>query len=124
MFTYLLLQVLKQTLYTLIYQTQTSATINQLRLAFATQKILRASSSPLVSRYIEVIKGHFNVTSPDARLQRPQYLGGGSSPVNISPVAQTSSTDATTPQGKLICYWQHLYYQDTHLHTQQLSTAY
>jgi hypothetical protein len=78
----------------------TSATINQLRLAFATQKFLERQARS-GSRYIEVIKGHFNVTSPDARLQRPEYIGGGSSPVNISPVAQTSSTDATTPQGNL-----------------------
>ena len=78
----------------------TSATINQLRLAFATQKFLEIQARG-GSRYIEVIKNHFNVTSPDARLQRPEYLGGGSSPVNISPVTQTSSTDATTPQGNL-----------------------
>jgi hypothetical protein len=78
----------------------TAATINQLRLAFATQKFLERQARG-GSRYIEVILSHFNVTSPDARLQRPQYLGGGSSPVNISPVAQTSSTDATTPQGNL-----------------------
>ena len=78
----------------------TSATINQLRLAFATQKFLEIQARG-GSRYIEVIKNHFNVTSPDARLQRSEYLGGGSSPVNISPVAQTSSTDATTPQGNL-----------------------
>ena len=78
----------------------TSATINQLRLAFATQKFLEKQARS-GSRYIEVIKGHFNVTSPDARLQRPEYIGGGSSPVNISPVAQTSSTDTTTPQGNL-----------------------
>ena len=78
----------------------TASTINQLRLAFATQRFLEKQARS-GSRYIEVIKGHFNVTSPDARLQRPEYLGGGSSPVNISPVAQTSSTDATTPQGNL-----------------------
>ena len=78
----------------------TAATINQLRLAFATQRFLEIQARG-GSRYIEVIKNHFNVTSPDARLQRPEYLGGGSSPVNISPVAQTSSTDATTPQGNL-----------------------
>jgi hypothetical protein len=78
----------------------TAATINQLRLAFATQKFLEIQAR-VGSRYIEVIKNHFNVTSPDARLQRPEYLGGGSSPVNISPVAQTSSTDSTTPQGNL-----------------------
>ena len=78
----------------------TAATINQLRLAFATQKFLEIQARG-GSRYIEVIKNHFNVTSPDARLQRPEYLGGGSSPVNISPVAQTSSTDSTSPQGNL-----------------------
>jgi hypothetical protein len=53
----------------------TSATINQLRLAFATQKFLEIQARG-GSRYIEVIKNHFNVTSPDARLQRPEYLGG------------------------------------------------
>ena len=78
----------------------TSATINQLRLAFATQKFLELQARG-GSRYIEVIKNHFNVTSPDARLQRPEFLGSGSSPVNITPVAQTSSTDSTTPQGNL-----------------------
>ena len=78
----------------------TSATINQLRLAFATQKFLEKQARG-GSRYIEVIKSHFNVTSPDARLQRPEYLGGGSSPINISPVAQTMSTDSTSPQGNL-----------------------
>ena len=78
----------------------TSATINQLRLAFATQKFLEIQARG-GSRYIEVIKNHFNVTSPDSRIQRPEFLGGGSSPVNISPVAQTSSTDATSPQANL-----------------------
>ena len=78
----------------------TAATINQLRLAFATQKFLEKQARG-GSRYIEVIKSHFNVTSPDARLQRPEYLGGGSSPVNISPIAQTTSTDAVSPQGNL-----------------------
>jgi hypothetical protein len=78
----------------------TAVTINQLRLAFATQKFLEKQARG-GSRYIEVIKSHFNVTSPDSRLQRPEYIGGGSSPVNISPVAQTMSTDATSPQGNL-----------------------
>ena len=79
------------------------ATINELRLAFATQRFLEIQARG-GTRYIEVIKSHFNVSSPDGRLQRPEYLGGGSSPVNISPVAQTTSTDATgntTPQGNL-----------------------
>jgi hypothetical protein len=78
----------------------TAATINQLRLAFQTQKLLERDARG-GTRYIEIIKSHFGVTSPDARLQRPEYLGGGSTPVNISPIAQTSSTDATTPQANL-----------------------
>ncbi len=81
----------------------TAATINELRLAFATQRFLEIQARG-GTRYIEVIKAHFNVSSPDGRLQRAEYLGGGSSPVNISPVAQTTSTDATgntTPQGNL-----------------------
>ncbi|AXQ65706.1 MAG: major capsid protein [Microviridae sp.] len=81
----------------------TAVTINELRLAFATQRYLEIQARG-GTRYIEVIKAHFNVSSPDGRLQRSEYLGGGSSPVNISPVAQTTSTDAsgnTTPQGNL-----------------------
>ena len=54
------------------------------------------------TRYTEIIRAHFGVVSPDARLQRPEYLGGGSSMVNISPIAQTDHTGATgTPQGNL-----------------------
>lgn len=80
--------------------TATAATINQLRQAFQIQKLLERDARG-GSRYIEIIKSHFGVTSPDARLQRPEYLGGGSTPVNINPIAQTSSTDATTPQGNM-----------------------
>lgn len=78
----------------------TAATINQLRQAFQIQKLLERDARG-GTRYTEVIKAHFGVTSPDARLQRPEFLGGGSAVVNISPIAQTSSTDATTPQGNL-----------------------
>lgn len=53
------------------------------------------------TRYTEIIRSHFGVISPDARLQRPEYLGGGSTPININPIAQTSSTDGTSPQGNL-----------------------
>ena len=77
----------------------TAVTINQLRLAFATQRYLEQNARG-GTRYIELIKSHFHVDSPDQRLQRPEYLGGGQSPVNISPVAQTSETDAT-PQANL-----------------------
>ena len=78
----------------------TAATINQLRQAFQIQRMLERDARG-GTRYIEIIKSHFGVTSPDFRLQRPEYLGGGSSPVNVTPIAQTSSTDATTPQGNL-----------------------
>ncbi len=67
----------------------TAATVNDLRLAFQTQKLLERDARG-GTRYTEVIKAHFGVTSPDARLQRPEYLGGGSTPVNISPVSNTS----------------------------------
>ena len=78
----------------------TAATINELRQAFQIQKLLERDARG-GTRYTEVIKAHFGVTSPDARLQRPEYLGGGSTPVLISPIAQTGSTDLTTPQGNL-----------------------
>jgi len=78
----------------------TSATINQLRESFAIQHLLEKTARA-GSRYTEIIKGHFGVTSPDARLQRPEYLGGGSSPIIVTPIEQTSSTDATSPQGNL-----------------------
>ncbi len=55
------------------------------------------------TRYIEVIKAHFGVTSPDARLQRAEYLGGGTSPVQITQVPNTSDT-ATKEQGSLAGY--------------------
>lgn len=78
----------------------TAATINQLREAFQIQKLYERDARG-GTRYIEIIRSHFGVISPDARLQRPEYLGGGSAPININPVAQTSSTDTTTPQANL-----------------------
>ena len=69
--------------------TATSASINALRQAFQIQKMLEKDARG-GTRYTEVIRAHFGVTSPDARMQRPEYLGGGRSPVNISPVANTS----------------------------------
>lgn len=77
----------------------TAATINQLRQAFQIQKIYERDARG-GTRYTEIIRAHFGVISPDARLQRPEYLGGGSSPVTIHPVAQTSETNET-PQGNL-----------------------
>jgi hypothetical protein len=80
--------------------TATSATINQLREAFQVQGLLERDARG-GTRYKEIIQGHFNVTSPDMRLDRPEYLGGGKSYINVQPIAQTSSTDSTTPQGNM-----------------------
>ena len=71
----------------------TAATINQLREAFQIQKLYEKDARG-GTRYTEVVRAHFGVISPDARLQRPEYLGGSSAPVMINPVAQTSSTDS------------------------------
>lgn len=77
----------------------TAATVNQLRQAFQLQKMYERDARG-GTRYTELVKSHFGVTSPDARLQRPEYLGGGSTPINITPIAQTSET-GTTAQGNL-----------------------
>ena len=76
----------------------TASTINQLRQAFAVQRFYEAQARG-GSRYIEFIKNIFGVTSPDARQQRSEYLGGKRFPINMDQVLQTSSTDATSPQG-------------------------
>ncbi|WNK15101.1 MAG: major capsid protein [Microvirus sp.] len=80
----------------------TAATINSLRQAFQIQKIFERDARG-GTRYTEIIKAHFGVTSPDARLQRPEFLGGGSTPINIAPIPQTSGSGAYTgtPQGNL-----------------------
>lgn len=79
----------------------TAATINQLRQAFQVQRMYERDARG-GTRYTEIIQAHFGVTSPDARLQRPEYLGGGSAPITINPIAQTSATDSEpTPQGNL-----------------------
>jgi len=78
----------------------TAVTINALREAFQIQKLYERDARG-GTRYTEIIRSHFGVTSPDSRLQRPEYLGGGSAPVNVNPVAQTSETDTNTPQGNL-----------------------
>ena len=83
--------------------TATAATINSLRQAFQIQKIYERDARG-GTRYTELIQSHFGVVSPDARLQRPEYLGGGSAPINVNPIAQTMATGATgttTPQGNL-----------------------
>lgn len=75
------------------------ATINQLRTAFQIQKLYERDARG-GTRYIEVLKSHFGVTSPDARLQRPEYLGGNRVPININQVVQQSGTaEGSTAQG-------------------------
>ncbi|AKI26866.1 major capsid protein VP1 [Gokushovirinae Bog1183_53] len=84
----------------------TAATINSLRQAFQIQKLYERDARG-GTRYTEVLRAHFGVVSPDARLQRPEYLGGGSVRVIINPVAQTSATNeigGVTPQGNLAAY--------------------
>lgn len=82
----------------------TAATINELRLAFQLQRLYERDARG-GTRYIEIIKSHFGVTSPDARLQRPEYLGGERIPINIDQVIQTSGTaEGTTPQGNTAAY--------------------
>ena len=78
----------------------TAATINQLRQAFQIQRLLERDARG-GTRYTEILRSHFGVTSPDARLQRPEYLGGGSTPLSVNPVAQTSSTNNTSPLATL-----------------------
>lgn len=81
----------------------TAITINSLRQAFQIQRLYERDARG-GTRYTEILRAHFGVVSPDARLQRPEYLGGSSSPININPVQQTSSTNDTTPQGNLAAY--------------------
>lgn len=79
----------------------TAATINSLRQAFQVQRMYERDARG-GTRYTEIIRAHFGVMSPDARLQRPEYLGGGSSAIHINPIAQTAPTVAgQTPQGNL-----------------------
>lgn len=78
----------------------TSVTINQLRQAFAVQRMAELDARG-GTRYIELVASHFGVHSPDARMQRPEYLGGKRVPINIADVVQMSSTDSTTPQGNV-----------------------
>ncbi|WNK14425.1 MAG: major capsid protein [Microvirus sp.] len=81
----------------------TAATINSIRQAFQVQKFLERDMRS-GTRYTEKIEGHFHVRSPDARLQRPEYIGGGQQMITVNPVAQTSATGigvSQTPLGNL-----------------------
>lgn len=91
-------------LYAQFDNTVSVATINELRTAFQIQKLYERDARG-GTRYIEILKSHFGVTSPDARLQRPEYLGGSRVPININQVIQQSSTaEGTTPLGDTAAY--------------------
>lgn len=74
------------------------ATINQLRLAFATQQLYELDARG-GTRYVEILKSHFGVTSPDARQQRPELLAYNHTPININQVVQQSGTNTNTALG-------------------------
>ena len=76
----------------------TAITVNQLRQAFQIQKLLERDARG-GTRYIEIIRSHFGVISPDARLQRSEYLGGNRQPINVEQVLQTSAGTNTSPLG-------------------------
>jgi len=81
----------------------TGFTINQLRQSFQIQRLLERDARG-GTRYVEVLKSHFGVTSPDARLQRPEFLSGSSQMISIAPIPQQSPSDIAvdlTPQGNL-----------------------
>lgn len=77
----------------------TGVTINVFRQAFMIQSLLERDARG-GTRYVELIRSHFGVTNPDFRLQRPEYIGGGSTPLQLTPIAQTAPT-ATEPLGAL-----------------------
>lgn len=81
----------------------TAATINDLRYAAAIQRLYERDARG-GTRYTELLESHFQVSNPDSRLQRPEYLGGGSQVINITPVPQTSETDTGTEQGNLAAF--------------------
>jgi len=86
------------------FSTGAITTINEIREAFQMQKMLERDARG-GTRYTELVRSHFGTISPDARLQRPEFLGGSSQRININPVQQTSATlEATTPQGNLAAY--------------------
>lgn len=84
-------------------QAITATTINELRNAIAVQHILERDART-GTRYKEILKGAWGVTSPDARLDRSEYIGGYRMPININQVIQTSSSNTTSPQGNTAAY--------------------
>ena len=83
--------------------TATPISINDLRQAFQIQKLYERDARG-GTRYTEILRSHFGVISPDARLQRPEYLGGRPALISNNPVQQTSATNETSPQGNLAAF--------------------
>jgi len=83
--------------------TALATTVNELREALQTQELLERDARG-GTRYTEILLSHFGVRSPDYRLQRPEYLGGGSSPINVHPVAQTAITSGANALGQLAAF--------------------
>lgn len=81
----------------------TLTTINAMREAFQLQRLYERDARG-GTRYVEIIRAHFGVISPDARLQRPEYLGGGSTRINVHPLAQTSASETGSPQGNMAAF--------------------
>lgn len=77
----------------------TQITINSLRQAFQVQAMYEKDARG-GTRYTELVRSHFGVVSPDARLQRPEFLGGGSSRINMNPLASTADTSALPDSGR------------------------
>lgn len=95
--------VVPSNLYADVESVVSGGTINDLRTAFQVQKFLETYARS-GARYTEIIQGFFGVKNPDARLQRPEFLGYKRNYINVTQVLQTSSTDATTPQGNTAAY--------------------
>lgn len=83
--------------------TATAAKVRELYQAFSVQELYQIDARG-GTRYTEILKAHFGVSSPDGRLQRSEYLGGARIPINITQVVQTSSTDSVSPQGNTAAY--------------------
>lgn len=86
-----------------LYVQASSITINEFRQLYAMQRLFERSARS-GSRYVEYIQAAFGVVSPDARQQRPEFLGGKRIPINMTQVPQTSASDDTSPQGNVAAY--------------------
>lgn len=86
-----------------IFGENVAPTINALRTAFQLQKLFEKDARG-GTRYTEILKAHFGVDSPDARQQRPEYLGGKRVPINVDQVLQTSQSSEVSPQGNTAAY--------------------